>query len=266
MKTNFLELIEKIKQEGYSEENAEAKLVQDTVLYLISKSRFNEKVTIKGGVVMRSISHNERRSTLDLDLDLVRYPLTVEGIISFIRELNGVDDITISIVGNIEDLKHQDYEGKRIFVNVEDSFHNSLSTKIDIGVHKYLLLEQINYCFDVATSSEGIVLLINSPEQMAAEKTKSLLRFGAFTTRFKDIYDIYYLLHHIDENKLYKCISVLIFNDSKMKERSTEDIAKRLELTFTNKTFLVNFNTSNKNWLDVSNDDVLTYIIDYFKR
>ena len=63
---NIVELAEKVKQEGYSEENAESKLCQDIVLYLISKSRFNRNITIKGGVVMRSISNDARRATLDL--------------------------------------------------------------------------------------------------------------------------------------------------------------------------------------------------------
>jgi len=66
---NILELSESIKNEGYSEEYAEAKLCQDIVLLLISKSKYANNVTIKGGVVMRSISNNIRRATLDIDFD-----------------------------------------------------------------------------------------------------------------------------------------------------------------------------------------------------
>ena len=66
---NIALLIEKTKQEGYSSEEAiEAKLCQDILLYLFSKSRFGKNITIKGGVVMRTISNNIRRATLDLDL------------------------------------------------------------------------------------------------------------------------------------------------------------------------------------------------------
>lgn len=50
---NILELSESIKNDGYSEEYAEAKLCQDIVLLLISKSKYANNVTIKGGVVMR---------------------------------------------------------------------------------------------------------------------------------------------------------------------------------------------------------------------
>ena len=259
---NIADHAEKVKQEGYNEENAEAKLCQDIVLYLISKSRFNRNITIKGGVVMRSVSNDARRATLDLDIDLIRYPLTTSGIRSLIKELNGIDGIKIKIVGEIEDLKHQDYNGKRVFVDVEDSFNNYLSSKIDIGVHKYFSLEQIDYCFDIAASSDGAALLINSPEQMLTEKLKSLLRFGALSTRFKDVYDIYYLFHHIDKRNLINCFRILIFGDSKMRERNLDDISKRIIATFKNETYLSNLNTSNKNWVDVENDKVLQFIVD----
>ena len=259
---NISELAEKVKQEGYSEENAEAKLCQDIVLYLVSKSRFSRNITIKGGVVMRSISNNTRRATQDLDMDLIRYPLTAGGIRSLIKELSGVDGIKIKIVGKIEDLKHQDYNGKRVYVDVEDTFGNYLSSKIDIGVHKYLSLEQIDYCFDIAASLDGVSLLINSPEQMLTEKLKSLLRFGALSTRFKDVYDIYYLFHHISSIKLLDCFKTLIFEDTNMREKNIDDILRRVSLTFKNDTYLQNLNTSNKNWLDVDNGIVLQFIID----
>ena len=38
---NILELSTKVKNEGYSEEMAEAKLCQDIILLLLSKSKFN---------------------------------------------------------------------------------------------------------------------------------------------------------------------------------------------------------------------------------
>lgn len=46
--------------EGYSELLAEARVCQDIVLKAISESKLNRNVTIKGGVVMRSITGNIR--------------------------------------------------------------------------------------------------------------------------------------------------------------------------------------------------------------
>ena len=37
---------------------------------------------------------------------------------------------------------------------------------------------------------EGASLLINSNQQMLSEKLRSLLKFGTFSTRFKDIYEL----------------------------------------------------------------------------
>ena len=50
-------------------------------------------------------------------------------------------------------------------------------------------IEQVEYCFDIAYD-EGASLLINSNEQMLSEKLRSLLNFGTFSTRFKDIYEL----------------------------------------------------------------------------
>ena len=61
------EMIQKAKAEGYNEANAEAKVCQDIVLTLISRTSMNRNITVKGGVVMRSISHDARRATQDID-------------------------------------------------------------------------------------------------------------------------------------------------------------------------------------------------------
>mgnify|MGYP003496272586 FL=1 len=50
--------------------------------------------------------------------------------------------------------------------------------------------EKEEYCFDIAYDDEGASLLINSNEQMLSEKLRSLLKFGTFSTRFKDIYEL----------------------------------------------------------------------------
>ena len=71
---NLVDEVDKIKKDGYSEANAEAKLCQDIIIKAISKSSLNRNVTIKGGVVMRSLSKNARRATQDLDLDFIRFP------------------------------------------------------------------------------------------------------------------------------------------------------------------------------------------------
>lgn len=186
--------IEKIRQDyiknGYTRANAIAKVWQDIILNEIAKSSYFKNITIKGGVVMHSISQDKRRATRDIDLDFIKYSLDDNSIIRFIEKLNDNDDgITIKIDGSIEKLHHQDYDGKRVNVIVKDSFNNTMSTKLDIGVHKNFDIDQEQYCFDLNSINSTTTLFVNSVEQIFIEKLKSLLKFGVLSTRYKDIFD-----------------------------------------------------------------------------
>ncbi len=159
--------IEKIRQkyikDGYTRANATAKVCQDIILSEIYKSPYFKNVTIKGGVVMHSISHDKRRATRDIDLDFIRYSLEDESILKFINKLNDNDDgITILIDGDIESLNHQDYNGKRVNVIIKDNYNNEMSSKLDIGVHKDFDLKQEEYCFELYQLGETATLFINS--------------------------------------------------------------------------------------------------------
>ena len=110
------ELIKRAEQEGYSGPNARAKVCQDIILKAISESSFNRKVTIKGGVVMRSVSSDARRATQDIDMDFIRYSISDDAIDEFLSKLNCLGRITIERTGKITKLKQQDYHGKRVMI------------------------------------------------------------------------------------------------------------------------------------------------------
>ena len=94
---NLADLAAEVKNDGYSQVNAEAKVCQDIVLKAISESSLSRNVTIKGGVVMRSITGDSRRATQDMDLDFIRYSLSDDSIQAFIQKLNCLDGITIQV-------------------------------------------------------------------------------------------------------------------------------------------------------------------------
>lgn len=105
---------------GYSNLNAISKTCQDIILVQISNSSLNKNVTIKGGVVMMAISKDIRRATQDLDIDFIRYSLDDSAIETFIEKLND-KDIKIKITSPIKRLHHQDYDGKRVFIDISDN-------------------------------------------------------------------------------------------------------------------------------------------------
>lgn len=259
------EMIKKAKSEGYNEANAEAKVCQDIVLMLISQTSMNHNITVKGGVVMRSITGDARRATQDIDLDFIQYPLQDEAIQAFVHKLDSVGIVSIQTTGKIEELRQQDYHGKRVHIKIQDAEGYLLTSKIDLGVHKHFDIEQEDFCFDVGIDDVGASLLINSKEQMLTEKLRSILKFGPLSTRYKDIFDIYYLFGQIDRKKLLHCLTTLIFADPGMRENTIADIIRRLESTFTSKRYLDHLKTSDKNWLDLDIADVLNGIGDYLK-
>ena len=95
------EMIRQAKLEGYTDENAEAKVCQDIVLKALSESSLSRNTTIKGGVVIRSISKDARRATQDLDIDFIRYSLRDESVRAFIQQLNVLAEFHIEQKGEI---------------------------------------------------------------------------------------------------------------------------------------------------------------------
>lgn len=263
---NLQQLIDKEMKKGYSGDSASAKVCQDIVLKAISESSLKRNVTVKGGVVMRSKTNNIRRATQDMDIDFIRYSLADGAIDIFIEQLNCLDGILIERTGDITELKQQDYHGKRVFVTISDTGGNHLRSKIDLGVHKRLEIEQEEYCFDIAYDDEGASLLINTNEQMFSEKLRSLLKFGAFSTRYKDVFDMYYLKDHIEKIKLLNSLEIYIFNDDGMRENNITDILMRLQRIFSDKRYRQTLDRSDKRWIDENIDTILNGLLDIIRK
>ena len=217
---------------------------------------------------MHSISKDLRRATRDMDLDFIKYSLEDNSIIRFIDELSNVDDgIKIKIDGEIKELHHQDYDGKRVNIELFDKYGNKLKTKLDIGVHKLLDIKQDEYCFDLNIINKNANLLINSKEQIFVEKIKSLLKLGFRSTRYKDLFDFYYLINktELDKEKLMNCFNILIFKDETMRENNIEDVVNRLQMTFDSNAYRNHLSNPKNNWLDITVDDAIISVLKYIK-
>ena len=217
---------------------------------------------------MHSISKHLRRATRDMDLDFIKYSLEDNSIIRFIEELSNVDDgIKIKIDGEIKELHHQDYDGKRVNIELFDKYGNKLKTKLDIGVHKLLDIKQDEYCFDLSIINKNANLLINSKEQIFVEKIKSLLKLGFRSTRYKDLFDFYYLINktELDKEKLMNCFNILIFKDETMRENNIKDVVNRLQMTFNSNAYRNHLSNPKNNWLDITVDDAIMSVLKYIK-
>lgn len=159
-----------------------------------------------------------------------------------------------------------EYSGKRVYISIKDDDGNSVESKIDIGVHANMKIEQNTYCFDVCMDDEGASLLINSCEQIFAEKLRSLLRFGPFSTRYKDIFDFCYLKDHVNISRLAECIKTYIIDEPTMKEKDMDSVRKRVAITFSNSRFRNNVERSgDRNWLQLDVGIAFETIQDFLK-
>lgn len=101
---------------------------------------------------------------------------------------------------------------------------------------------------------------------MFTEKLRSLLKFGTFSTRYKDIYDMYYHCDKLNEPRLIICLQSYIFSDPGMRENNMSDIVKRVSKVFENKTYRAKVDGSDKRWSDESIDEIFTKIVVYLQR
>ena len=176
-----------------------------------------------------------------------------------------MDGIEIKREGKIEELSQQDYNGKRVYIHISDQEGNFIDSKIDLGVHKHLEIEQEEYCFDIAFDNEGAALLANTREQMFSEKLRSLLKLGSFSTRYKDVYDMYYQCGKMNEEKLVQCLHTFIFDDFGMRENNMNAIVKRIENVFSDKAYVKRVDTSDKRWLDDDIQKIINGILNYLR-
>lgn len=264
---NIEQMAEHYRDMGYSDRYADARVCQDIVLKAIAKSSFGKNITIKGGVVMRGITGDMRRATEDIDLDFIRYSIEDDSIRRFIERLNCLDGITIEIKDDeIEPLSQQEYNGKRVYVIIRDGDGHSMESKIDLGVHASMNIEQDSFCFDVCMDDEGASLLINSCEQIFAEKLRSLLRFGPLSSRYKDIFDFCYLKDHVDMDRLAECIRTYIINEPSMRETDMDGVIRRVSMTFNNRNYRAKLETcGDRNWLHMDVDDAFGIILGFLK-
>lgn len=95
------------------------------------------------------------------------------------------------------------------------------------------------------------------PEQIFAEKILSLARLGPISTRYKDIYDMYYLtsLPSFDKTKLKTILSSFFINSSR-EPQNFASLLKRITLTLENDAFKREAKNISNKWLNVEYEEV----------
>ena len=247
---------------GMALEQAESFACQQIVLNKIAKSPMVDQVLIKGGVLMFNMTHSLRRVTSDIDFDFIRYDISDESINLFIELLNKYDpEFKIKIL-KLQPLHQEDYNGKRVITLISDKTYK-IRFKLDIGVHTLFGVEQSSACFSFS-GGEDFVLRVNPCEQIFAEKLYSLAKHDVLSTRFKDIFDMYYLISNSLLNKeiVKKCLNHLLENNVHG-FNTISDVYDVIKSVFSNKNYIENIKTTKDKWIDEDYELIFSTILGY---
>lgn len=238
---------------GYRNDTAQAKVAHDIVLLAMQRCGFKANSTVKGGVVMSSLTGDVRRATMDMDIDFIHYSISDAAVKRFVRRMaKAMPEAEIKMMGEPVELKHDDYRGKRIYIAVKDgSVARRIRTKVDIGVHVKDELAQVDFSFPTGSGEGDVDLQANSPEQMFAEKLLSLLRHGANTNRPKDVFDMYYLSSRLDIERLKSYISLTIYGNPKCRVNNHSEMMRLVRQIFGLKIFAAKLSRARANWLQM---------------
>ncbi len=262
----FAEQIESLVAQGYGQTAAQAKVAHDAVLRAMDVCGFKQSSTIKGGVVMSHVTNDIRRSTMDMDIAFVHRSISDLSIVRFVRKLNCLPKVRISTFGTIGELLHEDYRGKRLYLDVTDgSIPTPIRMKLDIGVHVHSEIEQVDFAFTLADGTERANLLANPNEQIFTEKLLSLLRHRRLSRRPKDVFDLYYLCDNVDTAKLRACIDALIYSNQRIKPTNINEVLDVLRDVFASRQFMRRLASAKANWLQIEPERATTRIIQFLK-
>jgi predicted nucleotidyltransferase component of viral defense system len=257
-------LVSSYRSRGLSEESAKAHAGAEILLQKIVSSDLADRVTLKGGLLMYSLSKSGRRATADVDFDFIHYPIDDESIRNFVRKLRlKKDGIEIGIVEPILPLKHQDYQGKRLHVALRDS-SMEIQVKIDIGIHTYFAIDQRHLLFACQSDDNGVDILANPDEQIFTEKIISLAKLGPISTRYKDIYDLFYLIREakLSRAKTADCLD-LFLRSGNYPFSSKAEVYQRVDDTLNDADFQEKARKPNSDWIQADYSEVVETILDF---
>ena len=262
------ELINKYSKQGFNYRNAQNLAAEEIVINKIASSPVVDHVALKGGIAMFNITKNNRRVTQDIDFDLIRYSIDNRSIELFVNKLNLTNDgISASIDGKIEKLHQEDYQGVRVHLLLKDCDNSKLRIKLDIGVHTYTAIVQERTIFTFESSNKSLSIKVNPCEQIMSEKLMSLARLGPISTRYKDIYDMYYLISNnlLDINKVREILN-MFFASSIRKPNSMLELVNSVTDTLNDTAFAKETSKPASKWIDVDYNDLKASLINFVSK
>lgn len=194
-------IIKKIAAEkGISAQLALQHYLLERILERVSVSKYNNKIILKGGLLIASMFGLDKRATMDMDATIKGAEVSRENTLAMFQEIVKIDvgdEFTFCILGITSIRPNDDYSGFRISLT-GDYPPMSIPIKLDITTGDKITPKEIQYQYSLMFEDKTIEVLAYTAETILAEKLETVLSRGTQNTRPRDFYDIYIF------EKLYK--------------------------------------------------------------
>lgn len=190
------------KEENTFYQTVLTRYFQERLLYRISQTRYRNNFYLKGGALMYAYERFAARPTLDIDFLGNNISNEGESIVKAFKEICSVpyeeDGVTFDVeqitAQNITEFK--DYHGIRLSIPVRMDTISQVMT-MDIGFGDVVTPEPIGLDYPVLLEHlPSANILAYSLETVIAEKLHAVVDLADQSSRMKDYYDLYTILHN----------------------------------------------------------------------
>lgn len=224
----------KSKEQGIPLQQLLNLFCQEEFIRRLSESNYKEKLILKGGFLLYSISGFTTRPTVDADYLLKNYPNDLNAVEKLVKEVisspsrSGFIQFKIRRLEIISQVKQ--YHGIRVSLmgfigRVRIPFN------IDFGVGDIIIPSPVERTLPVLLPEfEEPKILTYSLESTVAEKLDAIISLMEVTSRMKDFFDIYYLAttFDFDGRKLQEAIYETLANRGTPYEEDSVIVISRL--------------------------------------
>lgn len=198
----LVKLKNKAKASGISYQQCLQLFMQEEFLRKLSKSGCEDKLILKGGLFIYTLTNFESRATIDVDFLLRNVSNSIESVKSLMTQIletpTGNDYIKMIAKGFEEISPQRKYHG--ISTQIIGQIKNvRVPFNVDIGVGDIIVPRAEERTINTQLPDfEAPIIMTYSLESTIAEKFDAILQRFELTGRMKDFYDIYYLSRTFD--------------------------------------------------------------------
>ena len=200
-----------VKNRLYNKAKATGKTMQELLimyclertLYRLSISKYSDKFTLKGGVLLYAMfDGNYARTTADVDLLAEKMSNDVLNMCNVFKEILSV---------KTDDPIRYDLESLKVEVITENKKYHGLNVSllayldktqinisIDIGFDDIIYPSKVKMDYPVILNDDNPNIYVYSIYSCIAEKFEAIVSLGYDNSRLKDFYDIYIIANSFD--------------------------------------------------------------------